>query len=139
MQRILEVHTCSCSAVSIFAAMLETWVRYPVVAIATFFPSVFHSGRNIFNEKPSDNPKHFASLQQHFPLPSLCRIDHFCRKNFKGTWCSGITPAQHAGGPGFNPQCVHREFRAASARDSARRSRDLADRCTRHLARRSCH
>ena len=26
---------------------------------------------------------------------------------FKGTWCSGITPAQHAGGPGFNPQRVH--------------------------------
>ena len=26
----------------------------------------------------------------------------------KGTWCSGITPAQHAGGPGLNPQCVHR-------------------------------
>ena len=25
----------------------------------------------------------------------------------EGTWCSGITPAQHAGGPGFNPQCVH--------------------------------
>ena len=25
----------------------------------------------------------------------------------KGTWCSGITPAQHAGGPGFNPQRVH--------------------------------
>ena len=24
-----------------------------------------------------------------------------------GTWCSGITPAQHAGGPGFNPQRVH--------------------------------
>ena len=24
-----------------------------------------------------------------------------------GTWCSGITPTQHAGGPGFNPQCVH--------------------------------
>ena len=24
-----------------------------------------------------------------------------------GTWCSGITPAQNAGGPGFNPQCVH--------------------------------
>ena len=24
-----------------------------------------------------------------------------------GSWCSGITPAQHAGGPGFNPQCVH--------------------------------
>ena len=25
----------------------------------------------------------------------------------EGTWCSGITPAQHAGGPGFNPQRVH--------------------------------
>ena len=24
-----------------------------------------------------------------------------------GTWCKGITPAQHAGGAGFNPQCVH--------------------------------
>ena len=24
----------------------------------------------------------------------------------RGTWCSGITPAQHAGGPGFNPQRV---------------------------------
>ena len=23
----------------------------------------------------------------------------------EGTWCSSITPAQHAGGPGFNPQC----------------------------------
>ena len=22
-------------------------------------------------------------------------------------WCSGITPAQHAGGPGLNPQRVH--------------------------------
>ena len=28
-------------------------------------------------------------------------------KQQRGTWCSGITPAQHAGGPGFNPQCVH--------------------------------
>ena len=25
----------------------------------------------------------------------------------EGTWCSGITPAQHAGGPGLNPQRVH--------------------------------
>ena len=30
-----------------------------------------------------------------------------------GTWCSGITPAQHAGGPGFNPQCVHLYFPSA--------------------------
>ena len=26
-----------------------------------------------------------------------------------GTWRSGTTPARHAGGPGFNPHCVHRE------------------------------
>ena len=25
----------------------------------------------------------------------------------RGTWCSGITSASHAAGPGFNPQCVH--------------------------------
>ena len=25
----------------------------------------------------------------------------------QGTWCSGITSAPHAEGPGFNPQCVH--------------------------------
>ena len=24
-----------------------------------------------------------------------------------GTWCSGITSASHAEGPGLNPQCVH--------------------------------
>ena len=28
-------------------------------------------------------------------------------QGLQGSWCSGITPAQHAGGPGFNPQCVH--------------------------------
>ena len=27
-----------------------------------------------------------------------------------GTWCSGITSALHAEGPGFNPQCVHAWF-----------------------------
>ena len=38
-------------------------------------------------------------------LLSLClkRVWFF----LSGTWCSGITPAQHAGGPGFNPQRVH--------------------------------
>ena len=28
-------------------------------------------------------------------------------EGLKGSWCSGITPAQHAGGPGFKPQRVH--------------------------------
>ena len=26
---------------------------------------------------------------------------------YRGTWCSGITSAPHAEGPGLNPQCVH--------------------------------
>ena len=30
-----------------------------------------------------------------------------------GTWCSGITSAPHAEGPGFNPQCVHIDANAA--------------------------
>ena len=38
----------------------------------------------------------------HFSL----RMRRRCLR-FEGTWCSGITPVQHAGGPGFNPQCVH--------------------------------
>ena len=38
----------------------------------------------------------------HFSL----RMRRRCLR-FEGTWCSGITPAQHAGGPGFNAQCVH--------------------------------
>jgi hypothetical protein len=46
----------------------------------------------------------------------------------KGTWCSGITPAQHAGGPGFNPQRVHHIMFALSADSVALRctiSRDM--------------
>ena len=31
-----------------------------------------------------------------------------------GAWCSGITSASHAEGPGFNPQCVH-DFRRKQA------------------------
>ena len=29
------------------------------------------------------------------------------QNNAKGTWCSGITSASHADGPGFKSQCVH--------------------------------
>ena len=36
-----------------------------------------------------------------------------------GTWCSGITTAQHAGGPGFNPQCVHASDAPATAVSSS--------------------
>ena len=31
-----------------------------------------------------------------------------------GTWCSGITSASHAEGPGFNPQCVHLRYTLAN-------------------------
>ena len=31
----------------------------------------------------------------------------FLLQSLTGTWCSGITSAPHAEGPGFNPQCVH--------------------------------
>ena len=37
-----------------------------------------------------------------------------------GTWCSGITPAQHAGGPGFNPQRVHGCLPNSISQQSAR-------------------
>ena len=38
-----------------------------------------------------------CSVQRRDTIPSL----------LKGTWCSGITSAPHAEGPGLNPQCVH--------------------------------
>ena len=31
------------------------------------------------------------------------RLKKFWAQLSRGRWCSGITPAQHAGGPGFNP------------------------------------
>ena len=41
------------------------------------------------------------------PLLDLSTMAQAMTKHIGGTWCSGITPAQHAGGPGFNPQRVH--------------------------------
>ena len=38
-----------------------------------------------------------------------------CAKTFKGTWCSGMTSASHAEGPGFNPQCVQLWFPSSRA------------------------
>ena len=38
---------------------------------------------------------------------STRRSDHGGFKTQTGTWCSGITSALHAEGPGFKPQCVH--------------------------------
>ena len=39
----------------------------------------------------------------------------------RGTWCSGITSASHAEGPGFNPQCVH-----FSDRQKLKKKRELS-------------
>ena len=36
----------------------------------------------------------------------------FLRQVARAIWSSGITPAQHAGGLGFNPQCAHSPFLA---------------------------
>ena len=40
----------------------------------------------------------------------------------KGTWCSGITSASHAEGPGFKPQCVHVHIDSRSEHRASRRA-----------------
>ena len=42
-----------------------------------------------------------------FSIMRFVRIDSAYSR---GTWCSGITSASHAEGPGFNPQCVQRFY-----------------------------
>ena len=44
-------------------------------------------------------------------LNNVTNLHPDCISKFvvEGTWCSGITSAPHAEGPGFNPQCVHCE------------------------------
>ena len=46
------------------------------------------------------------------PIPSFRLKSIFLKSTANrifpgGTWCSGTTPAQHAGGPGLNPLCAH--------------------------------
>ena len=41
------------------------------------------------------------------PSDSFRRTVALSRMSVKGTWCSGITSASHAEGPGFKSQCVH--------------------------------
>ena len=50
-----------------------------------------------------------------------------------GNWCSGITPAQHAGGPGFNPLIVH--CYAALYRRSEQATKTTTEQSTIPLAR----
>ena len=38
-------------------------------------------------------------------------FEHSRPAQLRGSWCSGITPAQHARGPGFNPRPVHVRLR----------------------------
>ena len=49
----------------------------------------------------------------------------------RGTWCSGITSASHAEGPGFNPQCVHFSDRQKLRAEEARHKKSPFFRCFR--------
>ena len=40
-------------------------------------------------------------------VPGVPQIELRPKKHTRGMWCSGITPAQHAGGPELKPQHVH--------------------------------
>ena len=59
------------------------------------------------------------------PIAGMLARTCFPAPPSKGTWCSGITPAQHAGGPGFNPQCVHSGVGATSNSNLHRGGRTL--------------
>ena len=48
--------------------------------------------------------------------PVLSPVLNIPRTHLKGLWCSGITSASHAEGPGLNPQQVHIATRAPHAR-----------------------
>ena len=43
-----------------------------------------------------------------------------------GTWCSGITSASHAEGPGFKSQCVHAQCQSIPPRNVCDRQRHAA-------------
>ena len=71
---------------------------------------------------------HLALPQRKEPLassmlPWICRfIELFPCPSLRGTWCSGITSASHAEGPGLNPQCDQDD---RQSRSKARNLRDV--------------
>ena len=67
-----------------------------------------------------DNESCKQALARHgwYPLRAHC-----C----KGTWCSGITSASHAEGPGFKSQCVHYLCQQSPFRQQAVGKRPRAD------------
>ena len=79
-------------------------------ALSSIFPCVLfslpHSLPSLPPLLPSLSPPPLSlSLTPPLFLPWFQEISD--ATDVSGTWCSGITPAQHAGGPGLNPQCVH--------------------------------
>ena len=70
------------------------------------------------NRSSLQSPRRIAARSS-LPQRSSCSS-----QTVEGTWCSGITSASHAEGPGFNPQCVHLLRRALTfslrARDHAK-------------------
>ena len=47
------------------------------------------------------------ALRRRFSNYRILQFGEVIVSYVRGTWCSGITSASHAEGPGFNPQCVH--------------------------------
>ena len=65
-------------------------------------PSASLSAHGPLDGTPTPHCPFVAARSMH-----LCSIRTFCEVPSRGTWCSGITSASHAEGPGFKSQCVH--------------------------------
>ena len=100
-------HIClhmSCACPRMRNSVLPTYVDICLTSDNTFHHMCVHTYPHIY--KICSN----RTWASQIPLSSvfLCAINDI--QVASGTWCSGITPAQHAGGPGFNPQCVQVVF-----------------------------
>ena len=91
----------ACAAVRMFASAVRVRCRH-VVGVGTRNPATRNRTR--------DHLIAAGFYSQMLYQLSYSRGGHCGCTAITGTWCSGITSAPHAEGPGFNPQCVH--FRA---------------------------
>ena len=71
----------------------------------------FHScrRRRFHRCRPASAPAscHSHGLSLHLTRTFYAQNKSCAAKTLWGTWCSGITSAPHAEGPGFKSQCVH--------------------------------
>ena len=77
-------------------------------------PSASLSAHGPLDGTPTPHCPFVAARSMH-----LCSIRTFCEVPSRGTWCSGITSASHAEGPGFKSQCLHGLFYQAGAAASS--------------------